>query len=62
MYCQDAYELQVAQDIQEAEQWWLYELEQDEQEWSKQRTVGTDGKECAATYLSFASHGVDYVR
>jgi len=39
---EDAYELQVAQDMQEAEQRWLHELEQAEQEWSEQRAGTAD--------------------
>lgn len=37
---EEEYELQVAHDMEEAEQRWLFELEQDEQEWTEQRASG----------------------
>ena len=36
--------------MQEAEQRWLHELEQAEQEWSEQRAGTADGKDCVGSF------------
>ncbi|GAB6031532.1 hypothetical protein CHUAL_009300 [Chamberlinius hualienensis] len=40
---EEVYELQVAQDMQEAEKRWLYELEKDEEDWSNGRDIELEG-------------------